>query len=229
MGEPTSDRARGFLPQDFGIGRLFYHIRDAVVVADAASEQIVLWNEAAETLFGYSEYEAMRLPLHALVSDDMRDRHRAGLARYQETGEGELIDGGHPVELVGVHKDGYEIPIELTLTRVPQRTSDGHRFALAIVRDVSERKEAEKANRRLHEAESDRRRALELNDTIVQGLAVAKMALENDDHELGLQTVTETLKRAQAIVARLLAEIEVSEGGIEPGSFVRREPADEES
>ena len=40
-------------PGDVGIGRLFEHVRDAVVVADAASGQIVLWNPAAEKMFGY--------------------------------------------------------------------------------------------------------------------------------------------------------------------------------
>jgi PAS domain-containing protein len=39
---------------DFGIGRLFGHIRDAVIVGDARTGRIVLWNPAAEALFGGS-------------------------------------------------------------------------------------------------------------------------------------------------------------------------------
>ena len=52
---------RAVSPDDLGIGRLFEHVRDAVVVADAASGQIVLWNPAAERMFGYSVAEAAGL------------------------------------------------------------------------------------------------------------------------------------------------------------------------
>lgn len=209
-----------FAPEDFGIGRLFQHVGDAVIVANALTERIVLWNESAQKLFGYSSQEALELPLHALVPEELRGIHRAGIARYQETGGGKLVDGGNPVELTGLHKAGQEIPIELTLTKVRERTTAGERFALAIVRDISERKQAEVANMRLKEVAADRRRALELNDTIVQGLAVAKLAFETNHFEMGLASVTDTLKRAQALVGRLLGQIEASDGPLEPGDLV---------
>ncbi len=41
-----------FHPQDLGIGRLFERVRDAVIVADAHSGRIVLWNPAATEIFG---------------------------------------------------------------------------------------------------------------------------------------------------------------------------------
>ena len=48
-------------PQDLEIGRLFERVRDAVVVADAKTQRIVIWNPAAERMFGYSTSEALRL------------------------------------------------------------------------------------------------------------------------------------------------------------------------
>ena len=216
-----------FSPEDFGIGRLFKHIRDAVIVANARTERIVLWNACAGTMFGYDEAEALTLPLHALVPENLRDLHRTGLARYQETGGGNLIERGDPVELKAVHKEGHEMPIELTLTRVPERTDTGDRFVLAIVRDISERKNAELAALKLKESAADRRRALELNDTIVQGLAVAKLAFEQGEHEMGLHSVTNTLKQAQHLVARLLGQIESAEGPLQPGDFVINGPGEE--
>lgn len=220
---------KGFSPEDFGIGRLFKHVRDAIIVGNARSERIVLWNHCAEQLFGYSEAEALAMPLHALVPENLKDIHRTGIARYQQTGGGNLIEGGSPVELMGVHKQGHEIPIELTLTEIPERTQEGDRFVLAIIRDISERKSAEIANIKLKEAETDRRRALELNDTIVQGLTVAKLALENAEFEMGLESVTQTLQRAQSLVSRLLGQIEEAEGPLRPGDLVRVEKADEDS
>jgi PAS domain-containing protein len=49
------DRNGSFLlPQDLGIGKLYEAVRDAVVVADAHTGRIVLWNPAASRIFGYS-------------------------------------------------------------------------------------------------------------------------------------------------------------------------------
>src|SRR5688500_18520036 len=55
-------------PGDFGIGRLFWVMRDAAMIADAATRRIVLWNPAAEALFRYSAQEAVGLPLERLIS-----------------------------------------------------------------------------------------------------------------------------------------------------------------
>ena len=212
-------------PQEFGIGRLFKDIRDAIIVGNARTERIVLWNPCASAVFGYTEEEALQLYLHDLVPENLRPMHRTGLARYQETGGGNLIDSGSPVELPGIHKEGHEVPIELTLTAIPEVGPDGDRFALAIVRDVSERKAAELSRLKLERMRVSKRQALELNDAIVQGLAVAKMFLENDDPDRGLAAVTNTLQRAKQIVSELLRDISQAEG-MEDGALIRQKAAD---
>jgi PAS domain S-box-containing protein len=196
--------AGSFTPEDFGIGRLFWHIRDAVVVANAATERIVLWNPCASELFGYTEEEALRMPLHKLVPERLVEVHRRGLAGYQETGEGLLIDTGTPVELAGQHKDGHEVPIELTLTRIPETSPEGHRFALAVVRDLADRRAAENARAAYRELEIYRKHAAKLHDSIVQGLATAKMALELDMKDKSAEAIEETLRRARDLVDDLL-------------------------
>jgi PAS domain S-box-containing protein len=125
-------------PGDLGIGRLFEHVRDGVVVADAASGQIVLWNPAAEKIFGYTSEEAIGMPVEALVTAELKPRHRAGLARYLATGHGAIIDADAVVEVPAAHKFGREITIELTLTQI-EGAAVGGPFVLAIIRDVSER------------------------------------------------------------------------------------------
>lgn len=131
-------------PEDFGIGTLFQIVREAVIVADAGTERIVLWNEAATRIFGYSEAEALQIPLHALVPEDLRDRHRAGLARYNETGHGGLIDQEVILELPALRKDGVQITIEFSLTPIDHLQDKSGRFALALIRDVTERVELDK-------------------------------------------------------------------------------------
>lgn len=205
--------------EQLGIGRLFQDVRDAIIVADALTERIVAWNVCASTLFGYSEQEAKELPLHELVPENLRSAHRTGLARYQDTGGGNLIDSGTAVELVGLHKDGSQVPIELTLTAIPDADPEGGRFALAIIRDVTERRKAEDTALRLRDAQARQQQALELNDTIVQGLAVAKMALESGHTEKGLEAVTETLKKVKSLVAGLIDDL--GETPWEDGSLVR--------
>ncbi|MEA2446642.1 MAG: hypothetical protein QOK47_279, partial [Actinomycetota bacterium] len=178
------------------------------------TERIVLWNRRATELFRFSEREALLLPLHALVPEELREAHRAGLARYQEMGTGPLLESGAPVGLTGLRKDGRKIAIELTLTPIEEMDDDGSRFALAIVRDVSERKAGEEARLELLEVELRQRQAAELHNKVVQGLTVAKLALEMGENARSADAMAETLDSARAIVESLLAKAERTDSGI---------------
>ncbi len=133
----------GFRPEDFGIGQLFYEVRDAVVVADTASQRIVLWNPAAESILGYSEQEALGMAVEELVPAELKDVHRSGISRYAATGEGDLVAAHKAVELPAVHKDGRTIDIELVFAPISSVSAAG-RFVVAFIRDVSERKDLER-------------------------------------------------------------------------------------
>jgi hypothetical protein len=64
------------------------------------------------------------------------------------------------------------------------------------------------------------RQAVEINDSIVQGLSAAKWSLEAGRSDRALETVTETLDSAQTLVSQLLREAEVAPGGAhEAGSL----------
>src|SRR5688572_6392989 len=88
-------------PGDLGIGQLFETVRDAVIVANADTGLIVLWNAAAATMFGYPADEALGMPVEAIVPERLRPHHRAGLARFRETGRGAIVDAGAVVEVPG--------------------------------------------------------------------------------------------------------------------------------
>ena len=140
-------------PQDLGMGRLFESIRDAVIVADANTGRMVLWNPAAENIFGYSRAEAVGMSVEELVPDYLKARHRAGMAVYRETGHGRYIDSNIVLDLPAVCKTGEEIRVELTLSPIePVREAAAEgRFVLAIVRDATTRKQAEAALRESEE------------------------------------------------------------------------------
>jgi PAS domain S-box-containing protein len=129
---PEPDASTAWL--DLDAGWLFASIRDAVVVADAQTARVVLWNPAATELFGYPPAEALRLYLPDVVDDllatpQWSDALAGGSAR-------------HTVELFARRKDGGEVYVELTLSGLQSATS-GRAFVLAVVRDVSERRQAE--------------------------------------------------------------------------------------
>ena len=145
-------------PRDVGIGKLFESIRDAVVVAEADTGQIILWNPAATEIFGYSSTEALELHVDDLVPDRLKAQHRAGLDRYWGTGHGPYVDSHVLLDLPAVHKTGEEIRIEMSLAPVSliDDAAAGGRLALAIIRDIIKRKRIEE---RLRESE-ERFRAL---------------------------------------------------------------------
>jgi PAS domain S-box-containing protein len=173
-------------PGDLGIGRLFEHVRDAVVVANAASGRIVLWNPAAEQMFGYSLQEAVGMPVEALVPASLKAEHRAGLARYVTNGQGAIIDAGAVVEVPALCKSGAEITVELTLNPIRDASVRGP-FVLAIIRDVTERSNLRaESNQRLrelealYEADATLRRSLRLDDVLQALVDLATDILQAD-------------------------------------------------
>jgi PAS domain S-box-containing protein len=139
-------------PQDLGIGRLFERIQDAVIVAVAKTQRIVLWNPAATNIFGYSASEALKLRVEDLVPEYLKDQHRTGIAHYAETRHGPYIDSHRPLELPAIGKGGKEVYVELSLSSIgPEGEMDSNElFVLAIIRDITERKRMEEEVRRLN-------------------------------------------------------------------------------
>jgi PAS domain S-box-containing protein len=181
----ATETARGLSPRDLGIGRLFEDVRDAIVVADAATGRIVLWNPGAEHLFGYSVAEALALSVEVLVPPRLKARHREGMARYHATGHGRIVDAGAAIEVPARRKTGEEITVELSLSPMPD-TGRG-RYALAIIRDVTERSQLRAAAERrmreleaLYRADEAMHRSLRLDEVLQTLVDVAADILQAD-------------------------------------------------
>jgi PAS domain S-box-containing protein len=147
-------------PEALGFGVLFWNIRDAVIVGEAESGQIALWNPAAETLFGYPATEAVGMSLEMLVPERLLEAHRAGLARYAAGESGPLLTSDRPVEVPALRRDGEEIAVELTLNPLARARVPG-RFVLALIRDATARQRLERERSGLLAAAQEQTRRLE--------------------------------------------------------------------
>jgi len=110
---------------------------DAIILADN-NGNVVSWNKAAATTFGYREQEMVGKPLTQLIPERYREAHRRGLERVRSTGESRLV--GQTVELQGLRKDGSEFPLELSLATWKTK---GENYFSGIIRDISDRKRAD--------------------------------------------------------------------------------------
>ena len=117
---------------------------DAVVIVDEAG-RIVLVNEQTEKTFGYSRAELLGSPVEILVPERFRQSHLMHRDTYAQCPHTRPM--GANVELCGRRRDGSEFPAEISLS--PRRTEDGS-LVFCAVRDVTQRKTAEKA---LHDHE----------------------------------------------------------------------------
>jgi len=82
--------------------------------------RIILWNPAAEHMFGYTAMEAIGHPLHGLLAPAaFHGGFQEHFPVFQATGRGPAV--GKVVELSALRKDGTEFPMELALSSVQKR------------------------------------------------------------------------------------------------------------
>src|ERR671914_1196837 len=118
---------------------------DAIVTI--TPDGVIRWfNRGAERIFGYRAEEVIGQPVTVLMPESYRELCVAGLHRYLRTGEARVVGG--TTELVGLRKDGSEFPIEMSLGETHE---DGERLFTGVIRDVTERKEVEKALKKSEE------------------------------------------------------------------------------
>jgi len=128
---------------------------DAIISIDSDGV-VLLWNHHAEEMFGYEREDMVGKPLVDIVPKRFRDAHLSGIARVASGGETHVI--GSTVELMGLHTDGKEFPIELSLA---MWETDGERNFSGIIRDITARKSAEEAVRKASEELAQKNEMLE--------------------------------------------------------------------
>jgi PAS domain S-box-containing protein len=184
-----------------------------VVVTDAG--QCIYANDAYAELTGYSIDELLAMSTLLEISDP--DEREALTQRMRER-----LAGGHVedhYEAGMIRKDGQRVDCEVSVKFIPV---DGRNLLVSVIRDISERRRMEEVRIRLREAEWQREQALQLHDAVVQGLAVAKMAMDIGHTEMSEEAIARTLEKARHLVGELLTTME----GAAPGKLLSASSAE---
>jgi PAS domain S-box-containing protein len=202
---------------------------DAIISIDEA-QLVVLFNRAAERMFGCAAAEALGQTLDRFIPAQLRSAHRAHVHAFGATGAtnramGKLND------LTALRADGQEFPIEASIS---QTQVGGAKLFTVILRDLTKRKAAEEAlsrseeqlralTNRLQQAREEEamRIARELHDQLGRCLTAMKMDVDGIERglagaaaeaDLGALTekvrrMNETLDETVYTVRRIAAEL----------------------
>ncbi|HEX7607453.1 MAG TPA: PAS domain-containing sensor histidine kinase, partial [Usitatibacter sp.] len=156
---------------------------DAIITVDE-NQHIVLFNKAAEEVFGCSREEAIGAPLGWFIPERFRHDHGEHLRRFGQAGTASRRMGMMRI-VMGLRRNGEEFPIDASISQVME---GGQRLFTVILRDVTERARNEAALRQsrdevraiglaaqnLREQEKSRV-ARELHDELGQALTALKI------------------------------------------------------
>jgi len=110
--------------------------KDGIIQIDHQGK-VVFWNQGATDIFGYPPDEIMGKNMHKLLAPPTsQEKHPKAFPEVLNSGQGEAV--GTTVELEAMHKNGQKIIVELSLSAFEIK---GHRQAMAVVRDVTERRQ----------------------------------------------------------------------------------------
>ncbi len=112
---------------------------DGVILIDKEGK-VIEWNPTAESIFGWKKMETLGKKLDRLIIPaKYRNAHKNGMERFFRTGHGPVLR--KRIEISAIRRNRQKFPVELAIAPVKL---DGNIFFSAFVRDITERKEAER-------------------------------------------------------------------------------------
>ncbi len=176
---------------------------------------ILSGNQAAETIFGYTEQELIGEPFGALLSAKQREKYPFDRAFFQGPQGLRLL--GKTTELQGLRKSGVEFPIELSLS---SWEAEGQVYFGGIIRDITERKKIEsllRSNTELQQfanvASHDLQEPLRMVASFVQLLSEHLKGKLDPDAKDYMAFAVDGAKRMQLLVNGLLEYSRVDSRG----------------
>lgn len=165
---------------------IYLSVGDGIVSADEA-QRIVLFNSAAERMFGHSAAAVIGQPVSVLLPERFRTRHEQHVLAFGATGQSTRTMGAYGM-IYGLRANGEEFPLEAS---VSQSGVSPNKLFTVILRDITERRQAEQMreqlmrqlellSERLATAQEEERRtiAYELHEELGQELATLKLYLQ---------------------------------------------------
>jgi two-component system, NarL family, sensor histidine kinase UhpB len=167
---------------------------EAIITIDE-TQRVVIFNPAAEFVFGLSAMEAIGSPLWRFIPERFRAAHEQHVDQFGATGVTERQMGHQQRVLFGLRANGEEFPIEASISQI--RDTSGKLYTV-MLRDITERLRAENSLKRsrdelralsanlqdVREAEKTRI-ARELHDDLGQQLTALKIDLSALEQRLG--------------------------------------------
>lgn len=115
---------------------------DAIITIDE-EQRIVLFNPAAEKMFGYSAHQVLGKPVTMLIPENMRANHADHVRKFFESGVlNRRLESAGETEPKALRSSGEEFLIEASISQV---TVGGERVGTIILRDITERRTSEEA------------------------------------------------------------------------------------
>ena len=141
-----SQTARELLRSNLRLESILQSAMDAIVTVDS-DQKIVLFNQAAERMFQCPVTEAIGQTLDRFIPARYRETHHRHVESFGRSGVTSR-KMGELGTVTGLRADGEEFPVEAAISH---NTVDGNRFFTVILRDITERKQAERLLRQSEE------------------------------------------------------------------------------
>jgi PAS domain S-box-containing protein len=121
-----------------------YEMAPDAIVTVGRDGKILLLNSQAERMFGYRREELAGQPIEKLMPERYRTGHVSHRLGYHKDPRTRPMGSG--LELLALRSSGEEFPVEISLA---QSGENGHASVIAVIRDTTERAEAERERQRL--------------------------------------------------------------------------------
>lgn len=168
---------------------------DGIISTDS-NGTIMTFNTSAERIFGYKAVEVIGKNVDELIPQQFRDSHKNHIKEYPRTNQKRII--GNVREVVGRHKNSTTFPMDIALgtAQIGART-----VFTAVVRDITERKHADKELKRyretLEEQVAHRTEALERANRKLEQLAREDALTEIANRRVFDESLAQEIRRAK--------------------------------
>jgi PAS domain S-box-containing protein len=144
---PVTNRIPNEINSEF-IRTAFERCPSGLLVVDT-NGRIAIVNEEVERLFGYQREQLLGQPVELLIPERYAGHHAKHRQSYEANPIARRMGAGR--ELLGRHRDGHEVPVEIGLSSI--ETPNGI-YILSTLVDVTERRRIEERLRQTHKLEA---------------------------------------------------------------------------